>query len=159
MGSYVLVSVKLSYKTYKTFSCLDLCHSIMTDEAVERMIQRRVERDTNELQKLIATHFEQRQSEDTDFETFTGNLDKRRDRREQEQADRAEKERARQDAIDAEHKRKQDEEEARKQENKDFNSASMVPDFEKYKRTEEKKANAWTTKVSALFVKMNQNVM
>ena len=131
----------------------------MTDEALERMNQQRIERDTNELQKLIAAHFESRESEDTDFEKFTENLDKRRMRREEESAARAEKERLRQEAIDAENQRKREEEEARRQENKDFKAAALVPNFEKFRRTEEKKAKAWTTKVSNLFQKMNQNVM
>ena len=131
----------------------------MTDLAVEKMKNQRIERDTNELQKLIATHFESRQLEDTDFEKFSENLDKRRDKREQETADRAEKERARQDAIDAANKKKIDEEEARKQGNKDSNSAAMVPDFEKYRKTDQKRANAWTTKVSSLYKMMNQNIM
>merc|ERR1711972_133856 len=128
----------------------------MTDEAVERMNQQRIERDTNELQKLIATHFEQRQAEDTDFEKFAQNLDRRREKREKEQADRAEKERVRQEAIDAENQRKLDEEEARRQENKEFKAASMIPCFDKYRKTDEQKANAWTNKVSSLFQKMNQ---
>ena len=131
----------------------------MTDEAMERMVQQRIERDTNELQKLIATHFEQRQSEDTDFEQFAQNLDKRREKREKEQADRAEKERLRQEAIDAENQRKADEEEARRQEDKEFKTASLVPCFDKYRKSDEQKAKAWTTKVSSLFQKMNQNVM
>merc|ERR1712117_990438 len=111
---------------------------------IDAMAQQRNERDTKELQKMIETHFEGRKVEDEDFEKFKKHLEERKSRRAGEVEARAEKEKQKKEAKDAAAESK---------------AAAFVPDKNKYKRSDEQKANCWNSKISDLYVKMHRNVM
>merc|ERR1712179_102437 len=116
---------------------------------LDAMAQQRNERDTKELQKMIGTHFEGRKLEDEDFDKFKTHLEERKSRRAGEVEARAEKEKQKREAEEAEAKVAQAESKA----------AAFVPDKNKYKRSDEQKANCWNSKISDLYVKMHRNVM
>merc|ERR1712048_587383 len=124
---------------------------------IDAINQQRNERDTKELQKMIETHFEGRKVEDEDFEKFKTHLEERKSRRAGEVEARAEKEKQKKEAEEAEKAaREQAEAKAAREESK---AAAFVPDKNKYKRTDEQKANCWNNKISDLYVKMHRNVM
>merc|ERR1712179_537720 len=108
---------------------------------IDAINQQRNERDTKELQKMIGTHFEGRKVEDEDFQKFQTHLEERKARRAGE--------------VDA---REENEAEA-KAAREESKAAAFVPDKNKYKRSDEQKANCWNNKISDLYVKMHRNVM
>lgn len=119
----------------------------------------RNERDTKELQKMIGTHFEGRKLEDEDFQKFNTHLEERKARRAGEVEARAEKEKMKREAEDAEKKAREEADSAAKASLAESKAAAFVPDKNKYKRSDEQKANCWNNKISDLYVKMHRNVM
>merc|ERR1719186_2095746 len=124
---------------------------------IDAMNQQRNERDTKELQKMIGTHFEGRKVEDEDFEKFKTHLEERKSRRAGEVEARAEKEKQKREAEEAEKKAREEAEAEAKVARDESKAAAFVPN--KYKRSDEQKANCWNSKISDLYVKMHRNVM
>merc|ERR1711976_223926 len=123
------------------------------------MNQQRIERDTKELQKMIEQHFEGRKVEDEDFDKFKTHLEERKSRRAGEVEARAEKEKKKKKAEEAEKAAREQAEADAKAAKEESKAAAFVPDKNKYKRTDEQKANCWNSKISDLYVKMHRNVM
>ena len=108
---------------------------------------------------MIGTHFEGRKLEDEDFQKFNTHLEERKARRAGEVESRAEKEKMKREAEDAEKKARDEAESAAKASLAESKAAAFVPDKNKYKRSDEQKANCWNNKISDLYVKMHRNVM
>merc|ERR1712014_268765 len=120
------------------------------------MNQQRIERDTKELQKMIEQHFEGRKVEDEDFDKFKTHLEERKSRRAGEVEARAEKEKQKK-AEEAEKAAREQAEADAKAAKEESKAAAFVPDKNKYKRSDEQKANCWNSKISDLYVKMHRN--
>merc|ERR1712045_148797 len=126
---------------------------------LDAMNQQRMDRDTKELQKMIETHFEGRKVEDEDFDKFKTHLEERKSRRAGEVEARAQKEKQKKEAEEAEKAAREQAESDAKAAKEESKAAAFVPDKNKYKRTDEQKANCWNNKISDLYVKMHRNVM
>ena len=108
---------------------------------------------------MIETHFEGRKVEDEDFEKFKTHLEERKSRRAGEVEARAEKEKQKREAEEAEKAAREQAEAEAKAAREESKAAAFVPDKNKYKRSDEQKANCWNSKISDLYVKMHRNVM
>ncbi|CAL8383059.1 unnamed protein product [Boreogadus saida] len=75
--------------------------------------RKRMEKDLNELQTLIGTHFEGRKKEEEELQGLTDRIDKRRSERAEQMKVRAEREKERQNKM-AEERTRKEEEEAKK---------------------------------------------
>ena len=69
---------------------------------------------------------------------------------------RAAKEKAKREAEEAEKKAREEEEAAAKAAREESKAAAFVPDKNKYKKTDEQKANSWNSKISGLYLKMQK---
>ena len=82
----------------------------------EAMQKQRMEKDLQELQSLIAKHFEQRKDDDDDLANLEARITKRREEREKQQKIRQEREKARLQREKEERAKREEEEERRKKE-------------------------------------------
>jgi len=81
----------------------------------EEFVKKRLEKDLQELKRMIAQHFEQRKKDEEELTELKGRIEKRKEMREEQLRVRAEREKARQEAERIERERKAAEEAARKE--------------------------------------------
>jgi len=79
-------------------------------------VKKRLEKDLEDLKRMIALHFEQRKKDESELEELKNRIDKRKQMREEQLRLRAERERERQEFERLEKERKAEEEAARKAE-------------------------------------------
>merc|ERR1711990_939427 len=79
-------------------------------------VKKRLEKDLEDLKRMIALHFEQRKKDENELEELKSRIDKRKQMREEQLRLRAERERERQEFERLEKERKAEEEAARKAE-------------------------------------------
>merc|ERR1712031_124576 len=95
-------------------------NSLSRDQIVCTMdqdfVKKRLEKDLEDLKRMIALHFEQRKKDETELEELKSRIDKRKQMREEQLRLRAERERERQEFERLEKERKAEEEAARKAE-------------------------------------------
>merc|ERR1711990_716756 len=98
----------------------------LTDKMDDAFVKKRLEKDLEDLKKMIALHFEQRKKDEEELEELKSRIDKRKQMREEQMRLRAEREKERQEYERAEKERKAAEEAARKAEEEQKKKDAMA---------------------------------
>merc|ERR1711953_510801 len=98
----------------------------LTDKMDDAFVKKRLEKDLEDLKKMIALHFEQRKKDEEEVEELKDRIDKRKQMREEQMRLRAERERERQEYERIEKERKAEEEAARKAEEEQKKKDAMA---------------------------------